>query len=222
METRPDDGHRNETGGALSSSYPPAGGARLNEFLDGLPILTRWLPGHRIVWQTGQQSGPKQIPASHHTHCRAFAAAVALYLDIYLLRPPQHGQAKLANAQTFWLSGEESFPGIGSAGDNGWTTLGMSGDPGAPAACQQAANAGRLVLVCYAAPVPTHRHVAIVRSRADESADIPPDGPDVIMAGAHNYRSTSMRHAFKNHPQAWPDNLALFAHDTPLQRDPSA
>ena len=124
METRPDDGHRNETGGALSSSYPPAGGARLNEFLDGLPILTRWLPGHRIVWQTGQQSGPKQIPASHHTHCRAFAAAVALYLDIYLLRPPQHGQAQLANAQTFWLSGEESFPGIGSAGDNGWTTLG--------------------------------------------------------------------------------------------------
>ena len=27
------------------SSYTPAGGPRLAEFLDGLPILTRWLEG---------------------------------------------------------------------------------------------------------------------------------------------------------------------------------
>ena len=88
---------------------------------------------------------------------------------------------------------------------------------GALAACQEAANAGQLVLVCYAAPAPTPGHVAIVRARADGTVDVPLDGPDVIMAGAHNYVSTSMRHAFDNHPLAWPDNLALFAHETPLQ-----
>jgi hypothetical protein len=111
--------------------YPPAGGARLNGFLDGLPILSRWLPG-------------------------------------------------------------------------------------ALAACQKASNAGKLVLVCYAAAAPTPGHVAIVRARVDGTAHVPLDGPDVIMAGAHNYVSTSMRHAFDNHPAAWPNNLALFAHDTPL------
>ena len=201
----------------VMTPYPPAGGARLNEFLDGLPILTRWLPGHRVVWQTGQQDGPKQAPASHFTHCSAFAAAVALYLDFYLLRPPEHGETQLANAQTDWLSGDKSFPGAKSAKDNGWIKLGMSGDSGALAASQEAANAGQLVLVCYAAPAPTPGHVAIVRARADGTVDVPLDGPDVIMAGAHNYVSTSMRHAFDNHPLAWPDNLALFAHETPLQ-----
>jgi hypothetical protein len=60
---------------------------------------------------TGQQDGPEQPNPSHHTHCSAFAAAVAMYLDIYLLQPPNHGQTLLANAQTQWLSGEGSFAG---------------------------------------------------------------------------------------------------------------
>jgi len=54
---------------------------------------------------------PEQPNPSHHTHCSAFAAAVAMYLDIYLPRPPNHGQTLLANAQTQWLSGEGSFSG---------------------------------------------------------------------------------------------------------------
>jgi hypothetical protein len=73
------------------------------------------------------------------------------------------------------------------------------------------------VLVCYNTGSTTPGHVAIVRARNDGTADVPPDGPDGIMAGAHNYVSTSMRHAFDNRPEAWPDNLALFSHDTPLQ-----
>ena len=109
------------------ASYPPAGGPRLADFLDGLPILTRWMPGHRIVWQTGQQDGPDLPQPERHTHCSAFAAAVALYLDIYLLRPPHHGQVQLANAQTDWLSGNGSFPGPTAASAD-WTALGMSGD----------------------------------------------------------------------------------------------
>jgi hypothetical protein len=42
------------------------------------------------------------------------------------------------------------------------------------------------------------------------------------MAGEHNYIAISMRKAFSNHPDAWPDNIALFAHDTALQHDVSS
>jgi hypothetical protein len=207
-----------ESGRVKITSYPRAGGPRLADFLDGLPILTRWLPGHRIVWQTGQQDGPDQPHPERHTHCSAFAAAVAPYLDIYLLRPPHHGQVQLANAQTNWLSGKGSFPGPTAASAD-WTALGISGDPGALNACLEAANTGQLVLACYAATLPTHGHVAIVRPRSDGKSTVSSDGPKVIMAGAHNYKAVSLRKAFSNHPDAFPDNIALFAHGTALQHD---
>jgi hypothetical protein len=98
----------------------------------------------------------------------------------------------------------------------GWTALGMSGVRGGLAACLKAANAGRLVLACYAATPPTPGHVAIVRPQSDGKATVPSDGPKVIMAGAHNHKRVSMRTAFSNHPGAWPNNIVLFAHDTGL------
>jgi hypothetical protein len=198
--------------------YPQAGGPRLADFLDELPILTRWQAGHTVVWPTGPQDGPEQPNPSHHTHCSAFAAAVAMYLDFYLLRPPNHGQTLLANAQTQWLSGEGSFSGPTAAAAD-WTALGMSGDPGALAACLEAATKGQLVLACYEATSPTPGHVAIVRPGKEGNTTVPSDGPEVIMAGDHNYTAISMRRAFSNHPDAWPDNIALFAHDTALQAD---
>ena len=155
--------------------FPQAGGPRLADFLDGLPILSRWLPGHRVIWQTGQQDGPDQPNPSHHTHCSAFAAALALDLDVYLLRPPHHGQVQLANAQTAWLSGTGSFPGPAAA-KAGWRTLGKSGDRGGLAACLRAANVGRLVLACYAETAPTHGHVAIVRPQSDGTPRSHPTG----------------------------------------------
>jgi hypothetical protein len=86
-------------------------------------------------------------------------------------------------------------------------------------ACLEAANTGQLVLACYAATLPTHGHVAIVRPRSDGKSTVSSDGPKVIMAGAHNYKAVSLRKAFSNHPDAFPDNIALFAHGTALQHD---
>ena len=54
-----------------------AGGTRLAQFLTELPIETRWISGHHIVWQTGQQSGPNSVGPDDHTHCSALVAAVA-------------------------------------------------------------------------------------------------------------------------------------------------
>ena len=198
-------------------SYVPAGGPRLAEFLDGLPIVQRWRAGHPVVWQTGQQDGPEQESLAHHTHCSAFAAAVGLWLDVYLLRPPHHGQIQLANAQTSWLDGDTSFGGP-AAEAAGWTKLGVSFGPGVLAASVRAANEGRLVLACYAASPPTPGHVAIVRPD-DGDASVSSAGPTVMMAGVENFERVAMRDAFANHPGAWPGNIALFVHDTPLQVD---
>jgi hypothetical protein len=45
----------------------------------------------------------------------AYVAAAALYLDIYILRPPNHPQLRLANSQVSWLGGggSESGPTAG-------------------------------------------------------------------------------------------------------------
>jgi hypothetical protein len=106
-----------------------------------------------------------------------------------------------------------------TAAATGWTLLGFSGDPGVLAASPEAANAGQLVVACYAATPPAHGHIAIVRPRHDGDTTVPPDGPAVIIAGEQNYISVSMQQAFTNQPGAWPNNVALFVHHTLLQQD---
>ena len=198
-----------------TDATPPAvlsaGGARLQAFL------------HRVVWQTGQQDGPDGVGPQDHTHCSALVAAIGLGLDIYLLRPPDHSQELLANAQTAWLGGEE-YPGP-SAAEAGWTELGRSGDDGVLAGAVAAANAGKLVVGGYeqppatdpvtGAPVDKPGHVVVVRPQL---AAIPPaTGPLVTMAGDRNWRSIHMGAAFSAHPGAWPDAIRLFVHDTDLE-----
>ena len=105
------------------------GGKRLRVFLDGTYVKTRWIADYHVIWQTGQRKGPPEGDPAHHTHCSAYVAAVALYLDIYILRPPNHKQSRLANAQISWLGGvgTESGP---TAAEAGWNSLGTSGDDG--------------------------------------------------------------------------------------------
>jgi hypothetical protein len=67
-----------------------------------------------------------------HTHCSAYVAAAAFYLDIYILRPPNHQQLHLANAQVSWLGadGVENGP---TAEEAGWSPSGN--ERGAPSFC---------------------------------------------------------------------------------------
>jgi hypothetical protein len=195
---------------AVDSAAPhaPAGGPRLTQFLDGLPVTTRWIHRHRVVWQTGQQDGPDGEGPEAETHCSAFAAAVALMLDIYLLRPPHHSQELLANAQADWLAGKGNLPGPGAA-QSGWTALGSSAERKNLVAAAEAANAGRLVVAVYKAP-PVRKsdgklhqvsgHICIVRPQAVSS--LGDDGPRVVSVADVNRRDTSMRTAFHAHPEA--------------------
>jgi hypothetical protein len=127
------------------------GGERLTVFLDGTHVETRWIADYHVIWQTGQRNGPAEGDAAHHTHCSAYVAAAALYLDIYILRPPNHMQLQLANAQVDWLggNGNESGP---TAAEAGWSALGSSGDGGVLDAAVTATNLGKLVVAGYKEP----------------------------------------------------------------------
>jgi hypothetical protein len=202
------------------------GGNRLLAFLESLPVEENWIASHPIVWQTGQQNGPDGLGPEAHTHCSALVAAIALDLDIYILRPPNHAQELLANAQMDWLSGSLSYPGP-SAAEASWQDLGSSDEDRALENAVAAANAGRLVIAGYRQPpvvdpvsgksVNTPGHVVVVRPQADA---IPAAlGPLVTMADTTNWRSIRMANAFAAHPGAWPGAIRLFAHDTDLQME---
>jgi hypothetical protein len=212
----------------ISGAGLSLGGSRLKEFLDRLPIETNWLAGHRVIWQTGQQNGPDGVGPEDHTHCSALVAAIALDLDIYILRPPNHSQQLLANAQTEWLGGH-AYPGP-SAADSGWKDLGGSGDEGVLAKAVAAANAGKLVVAGYRQPpvkepgtgrlVQKSGHVVVVRPQLEK---FPADkGPLVTMAGDRNWREIHMGPAFGSHPDAWPNAIRLFVHNTDLETEFSA
>jgi hypothetical protein len=209
-----------EGGAGPAPGYTPAGGPRLTEFLDALPVTTRWIHNHRVVWQTGQQNAAESQGTTEETHCSAFIAAVALMLDIYLLRPPHYGQQGLANAQADWLAGEATFAGP-TAKASGWIALGASGDAGALKAAVEAANLGRLVVGVYKAPSGStsdgHGHTCIVRPQS--AAAVGDDGPHVMSVADVNRPDTPMRTAFHAHPDAWPDRIALYAHPTDLEKD---
>jgi hypothetical protein len=220
-----DDRIEAQGGAGAAPAYTPAGGPRLAEFLDNLPVTTRWIHNHRVVWQTGQQNAPEGPGLLPETHCSAFIAAVALMLDIYLLRPPHYGQDGLANAQATWLAGEGTFAGP-TAKASGWIALGASGDAGALKAAVEAANLGRLVVGVYKAPSvtgsdgkphPVPGHTCIVRPQS--AAGVGDDGPHVISVADVNRPDTPMRTAFHAHPEAWPDRIGLYAHRTDLEED---
>ena len=211
---------------SAGQTYTAAGGARLTEFLDALPVTTRWLSGHHIVWQTGQQNAPEGVGTAASSHCSAFVAATAQTLDIYVLRPPDHGQELLANAQADWLAGAGDSPAQ-TAEEAGWTVLGSSGDEGALDAAAAAAGMGRLVLAIYKASPTTdsngqvHQHpghVCIVRP-PDSAGAVGDEGPEVMSVGETNGSRLSMQAAFRDHRGAWPSAIQLYAHRTDLEQD---
>jgi hypothetical protein len=169
--------------------------------LDTMGVETKWASGVHVDWETGLPDGvPERLPG-RHTHCSAFVAAAAKKLGVYILRPPQHGQVLLANAQNEWLAGD------GRAA--GWRPL------NGPVEAQAAANRGLLVVASYH----NHHdnkpgHIAIVRPGTKGAAQIAAEGPDAIQAGAVNSTAISIRDGFAGHPAAWNNNeIVYYAHD---------
>ncbi len=182
-------------------------GHRLAEALDAANVESLWLAHEHVNWETGEadRGGDYEGPG-RHTHCSAFAASMAKKLGVYLLRPPEHGQLLLANAQAEWLRSEEAIR-------QGWR--GVHGGREA----QAEANRGNLVVVSFANP-DKHEpgHIAIVRPSEKSIDELERDGPQIIQAGQHNHASTVVRIGFANHAGAFPDGVRYYVHELSLSR----
>ena len=192
----------------LRAAEPTADGLRLSHFLDGTHVEERWPAGVHVAWETGLPDGKPEKSEGHHTHCSAFVAAVAKELGVYILRPPEHGQILLANAQYEWLAGTGAV--------QGWQVVSTG------AQAQEAANRGELVVATYH----NHRddkpgHIAIVRPGTKSLREIETDGPEITQAGGTNYLSTTLKRGFAGHPAAW-DNAEVryYAHAIDWSRWP--
>jgi hypothetical protein len=156
---------------------------RLAQFLDCSMVQSQWLAGYHVNWKTGQRDRPEPGGLESHTHCSAFVAAMAMRLGVYILRPPEHKQELLSNAQVQWLLNE--------GGGYGWRRL--YGE----AAAQEAANEGDLAVAAFQSP-DSHKpgHIAIIRPSDKSPGALAAEGPQITQAGGHNYVSTSLQNGF--------------------------
>jgi hypothetical protein len=170
---------------------------KLLAVLDAAHVEERWPARQHVDWRTGIPDGKPERGTGVHTHCSDFVAAIAERLGIYILRPPEHSQVLLANAQYDWL---------GSVGAQaGWHALSDG------AAAQAAANHGQFVVVVYR----NHRddkpgHIAIVRPILKSADALREDGPEITQAGGHNYNDSTVRIGFAGHPAAFAGGEALY------------
>src|ERR1700677_443764 len=90
---------------ADEATVSPAG-QRWIQVLDRADVAHHWLPGLHVDWRSGEPDGHVERHPDHATHCSAFVASLAEQLNVPLLRPPEHLDHQLANAQFDWLAGE--------------------------------------------------------------------------------------------------------------------
>jgi hypothetical protein len=179
-------------------------GHRLQVILDATNVESLWLAHEHVNWETGQPDKNADYDGQgRSTHCSAFAAAVGKQLGVYMLRPPEHGQVLLANAQAEWFHSPAGKQG-------GWREVKT------PQEAQTLANQGNLVAIVYESPDP-HKpgHVAIIRPANRLQRLLEQNGPEVTQAGQKNYLKTSTKVGFQSHPGAWPDGVRYYAHALP-------
>jgi hypothetical protein len=181
---------------AVAYDVTPAG-ERLSRYLDGLDVEHHWLPGEGISWRSGEPS-PKGGTSS--THCSAFVAAACAGANVYILRPPEHKQTLLANAQYEWLAEKGR--------EQGWQRVASAAE------AQQRANRGELVVATYHNPdAKKPGHIALVRPSRKPTAALAAEGPDIIQAGGHNHNRAALVEGFHSHPTAWRNGeVAFYAH----------
>jgi glutamine amidotransferase-like uncharacterized protein len=180
-----------------AEAITPAG-RKLARTLDRMDVEHLWQRGKYVHWETGQASDKPLRGAGRATHCSAFAAAACARLGVYLLRPPEHPQILLANAQANWLR------------ENGkkhdWEPVKSAVE------AQRLANEGWLVVAVYKETRTRKRHgkvvarpghIAVIRPSTRSKASIERDGPQIIQSGATNANSITLKEGFRHHPNAW-------------------
>jgi hypothetical protein len=176
-------------------------GRRILSVLDATNVESLWLAHEHVNWETGEPDKAEDYTGpGRSTHCSAFAAAVGKRLGVYMLRPPEHGQILLANAQAEWFRSP-----LGK--QRGWQPVRDAHD------AQSLANRGNLVVVVFESP-DTHRpgHIAIIRPAHRPMRLLQENGPEISQAGQRNHIKTSTKVGFLAHPGAWPAGVLYYAH----------
>jgi hypothetical protein len=169
-------------------------GSSLAVLLDRMDVEHHWLPGQTVAWRTGEAiDGGSRGPASN---AGGFVAAVCAQLKVPM--PSPAGDSLLAGSQYDWLLTE----GL----KRGWTEVG-------PLEAQLLANQGWVVVAAWKdAATTTDRSLAgqtaIVRPNRRPAADITPNGPRVIEAGAHNHSDISLKDGFP--AKAWATKQVVY------------
>jgi hypothetical protein len=190
------------SGTLIHAQSPPVSesGEKLKKAYLAMDVEHLWQAGAHIDWETGRPDDPTATYGVK-THCSAFIAALCERQGIYILRPPQHKQELLANAQYDWLASAE-------AASKGWHPI-----TGANIyqRAQQYANQGHVVVAVYKNP-DAHEpgHIAAVMPSPVPPDELASDGPKLISASAHNYNFTTLRAAFRRHITEWPATAILF------------
>ncbi len=173
-------------------------GQKLVKLLDSSHLDRLWQKGYTVNWLTGVSISKT---SSSLTHCSAYGAAIAYRLGVYLLRPPQHGQTLLANAQCVWLATD-------SAKNLGWQKVSTALE------AQNAADSGFLVVIGYQNPNPkSPGHFAIVRPAVKTLTLLNAEGPQESQSGNINSENISMKVGFSSHPLAFPNGVIYYRHN---------
>lgn len=186
-------------GAAQAEPITPAAEA-VFQVIDRLDVEHHWPAGEHVSWESGNPDGRPESGSGKHTHCSAFVAAAAKRLGIYVLRPPDHPQQLLANAQYDWL--------VADSASQGWRAIADGVE------AQHYANQGWLVVAAYR----NHHddkpgHIVIVRPSDKDARALREEGPQVTQAGGTNYRSVALRVGFAGHPAAWEHHeVVYYAH----------
>ncbi len=165
-------------------------GKALARFLDHTGVDHLWQAHWHVNWQTGEADRSNPGGREAATHCSAFVAAVAQRLGVYILRPPDHPQELLANAQLAWLRTDGP--------SRNWRPVSDMRE------AQDLANRGNLVVAAFEAPSPRRSgHIAILRPSAKDFVRLEDEGPQITQAGETNAVSTSVAEGFRHHRGAW-------------------
>ncbi len=173
-------------------------GRKLIKLLDATRVEDLWKKGFKVDWETGETVSVSSKPTT--THCSAFAASFSKKVGVYLLRPPEHEQTLLANAQFDWLQSN-------NATTEGWVkvTNGME--------AQNFANKGYLVVTAFKNEDERRPgHIAVIRPAMKTWSVLQKEGPQTTQSGATNAYSIALVDGFSHHPGAWPNGVIFYEH----------
>jgi len=184
---------------------PDSSGKKLKEMYLNMHVEKFWLAGTHVNWLTGEPDLPNAT-TENTTHCSAFIAAACQKMGIYILRPPEHAQELLANAQYNWLISAKGYAA-------GWKQIKSNSFEKA----QRIANRGFMVLATYRNPIPKRAgHIVCVMPAIISTDSIAANGPQVIQAARSNEIDIHFRDAFHRVIKQWPKTPVLFFYNEKL------